>query len=161
MLFTLQRITVRHYCASDSYFVSLSVATAEKSTLHVLSSSWDGRPFGHNRHGPKVGGLCPFGGGVDGSPSNTMWPWPRPTSLPSGILIYPAILPQQAWAENCGGCAPLGEGELGPHLTVWLGPRPTSVPSCTLIHPAVWSQQAWPKIWGRLCPFGRGSSVPI
>jgi len=26
-----------------------------------LSSSWDGRPFGHNRHGPKRGGLlCPF-----------------------------------------------------------------------------------------------------
>ena len=29
----------------------------------VLSSSWDGRPFGHNRRGPKRGGCCtPFGG---------------------------------------------------------------------------------------------------
>jgi len=24
----------------------------------VLSSSWDGRPFGHNRHGPKRGEGC-------------------------------------------------------------------------------------------------------
>jgi len=22
-----------------------------------LSSSWDGRPFGHNRHAPKIGGV--------------------------------------------------------------------------------------------------------
>jgi len=28
------------------------------------SSCWDGRPFGHNRHGPKSGGCCaPFRGG--------------------------------------------------------------------------------------------------
>ena len=109
----------------------------------VLSSSRDGRPFGHNRHGPKTGGQCPFGGrswvptyhnvaraeayvstkwrldppsrlattnmgrklgrlrpfggGVAGSPSNTMWPGPRPTPLPGGILIYPAVWPQHTW----------------------------------------------------------------
>jgi len=29
----------------------------------VISSSWDGRPFGHNRHGPKSRALlCPFWG---------------------------------------------------------------------------------------------------
>jgi len=28
--------------------------------IQVLISSSDGRPFGHNRHGPKFGGLCPF-----------------------------------------------------------------------------------------------------
>ena len=32
-------------------------------TKQVLSSSWDGRPFGHNRHGPKIVGRVPFGGG--------------------------------------------------------------------------------------------------
>ena len=37
------------------------------------------------------------------------------TSLPSDILIHPAVWPQQTWAEN-GVCAPLEE-ELGPHLT--------------------------------------------
>jgi len=28
-----------------------------------------------------------------GSPSNTMWPGPRSTSVPSGILIHPTIWP--------------------------------------------------------------------
>jgi len=27
----------------------------------VLINSWDGRPFGHNRHGPKIGVCVPFG----------------------------------------------------------------------------------------------------
>jgi len=39
-----------------------------------------------------------------------------PTSIPSGILIHPAIWPQQVWVK-IGGCAPLAEWELGPHLT--------------------------------------------
>jgi len=32
-----------------------------KEGEQVLSSSWDGRPFGHNRHGPKMGGCAPLG----------------------------------------------------------------------------------------------------
>jgi len=28
------------------------------------------------------------------SPSNTMSPWSRPTSVPSGILIHPTVWPQ-------------------------------------------------------------------
>ena len=39
------------------------------------------------------GDAVPHSGG-DGSPSNTMWPGPRPTSIPSGILIHPAVWPQ-------------------------------------------------------------------
>jgi len=51
--------------------------------------------FGQNRHGPKIGwGLCPFLLGGAGSPSNTKSPGPRPTSVPSGILIHPAVWPQ-------------------------------------------------------------------
>jgi len=42
-------------------------------------ASWSMQSFGRNGYGPKLGGLCPFGGGGDGSPSNTMWPQPRPT----------------------------------------------------------------------------------
>jgi len=72
--------------------------------------------FGHNRHEPKIGGLCPFLGVGAGSPSNTMSPGPRPTSVPRGILIHPAIW-LQTWAENWGGLCPLF-GELGPHLTL-------------------------------------------
>ena len=51
------------------------------------------QPFGHNRHGPKIGGCAPLGGGA-GSPSNTMWPGPRFTSVPGGILIHLAVWPQ-------------------------------------------------------------------
>ena len=57
----------------------------------------------------------PFAGGSF-APSNTMWPGPRPTSIPSGILIRPAVWPQHAWAEN-GGCTLFGKRELGLHLT--------------------------------------------
>jgi len=44
--------------------------------------------------------------------------------------------------RKLGECAPLGEGELGPHLTqcrVGQG-LPRSVPSGILIHAAVWPQ---------------------
>jgi len=57
-------------------------------------ASWSIQPFGHNRHGPKIEGLCPFGEGGAGSASNTMWPGPRPTSVPSFILIHPTVWPQ-------------------------------------------------------------------
>jgi len=44
--------------------------------------------------GRKVGELmCPFLGGAS-SPYNTMWPGPRPTLVPSGILIHSAVWPQ-------------------------------------------------------------------
>ena len=49
---------------------------------------------GHNRHGPKIGGgyCAPFAGA--GTQFSTMWPGPRSTSVPSGVIIYPAIWPQ-------------------------------------------------------------------
>jgi len=51
-----------------------------------------------------------------------MWPGPRPISIPSGILIYPAIWPQQIWTENWGLC-PFGRGGAGsPSNTMWPGP---------------------------------------
>jgi len=39
------------------------------------------------------GAAVPLWGGA-GSPSNTVWPGSRPTSLPSGILIHPTVWPQ-------------------------------------------------------------------
>jgi len=87
---------------------------------------------------PKSGWLCPFLGGGAGTQSNTKSLWPRPTSLPSSILIHPAIWPQQIWAENWGDGLCHLRGKLGPPM--WPGPRPTSVPSCILIHPTVWPQ---------------------
>ena len=52
-------------------------------------------PFGHNRHGPKIG-VCappPFFGGGAGSPSNTRSRGLRRASIPSGILIHLAVVP--------------------------------------------------------------------
>jgi len=78
----------------------------------VASSSI--QPFGHNRHGPKIG--CAFFSRVAGSPSNIKSPGSMPTSIPNGILVHPAVWPQRTLAENWG-YAPLREGELSPHLT--------------------------------------------
>jgi len=65
------------------YWTFSAVRLRDSSSQQVLSSGWDGRQFGHNRHGPKSGGCCaPFWEG--GSPSNTVSPGPRPTSIPSG-----------------------------------------------------------------------------
>jgi len=65
----------------------------------------------------RLGVLCPplLSWGA-GTPSNTMSPGPRSTSVPSGILIHPAVWPQQIREKNWG-CAALGERELGLHLT--------------------------------------------
>jgi len=38
--------------------------------------------------------MCSFRGGGDRSPPNTMWPGPRPTCMPSFILIRPTVWPQ-------------------------------------------------------------------
>jgi len=57
---------------------------------------WSIQPFRHSRHRSKMGrGLRPLFGAVGaGSPSNTMWSGPRPTSVPSGILIHATVWPQ-------------------------------------------------------------------
>jgi len=78
-----------------------------------------------------------FGGGGAGSPSNTMSLRLRPTSLPSDILIHPAIWPQQIWAENWGLRPHLGRGAGSPCNTMSLDFRPTSLPSGILIDPAI------------------------
>jgi len=41
-------------------------------------------------------GLCPLWEGELGpqSPSNRIWPGPRPTFVPSGILFHPTVWPQ-------------------------------------------------------------------
>jgi len=98
-------------------------------------------------HGPKLWGSVPpplFEGEYvrAGCPSNTMSPGPRSTSVPSGILIDPAVWPQQTWAENWGLCPFWGE-ELGPHLTQYgrgRGLSPCRVRSFIMIHPTVLPQ---------------------
>jgi len=95
----------------------------------VASSSI--HPFGYNRHEAKT---VPLLRGVV-TPSNTTSPGPIFTSVPSGILIHAAVWPQKNIGRKLGGCAPLGEGELGPPSnTMSRRLRPTSVPSDILIH---------------------------
>jgi len=65
--------------------------------------------------GRKLGGAVPFLMGGAESPSNTKSLRPRPTNIPSGILIHPAVWPQRTWAENWG-LSPLGEGSWVPVL---------------------------------------------
>ena len=76
------------------------------------------QPFGHNRNGPKIGegALPPFGDGRAGSPSNTKSPGLRPSSIPSGILIYLAATDMGRKLD--GGCTRLGQGAGSPSNNV-------------------------------------------
>jgi len=66
-----------------------------------------------------------------------MWPGPRPTSVPSCILIHPDVWPQETWSK-IWGCAPLEEGGGFPFNTIWRRTMPTSVTNFNF----VWLQQA-------------------
>jgi len=59
----------------------------------------------------------PFLAGGAGSLSNTMSQGLRPSSIPSGILIHPAVWPQQTWAEKRGAAVPLLQGPGSPSNT--------------------------------------------
>jgi len=83
-----------------------------------------------------------------------MSPEPRPTSIPSGILLHPAVWPQQTWVK-IGGAVPLFGGAGSQANTKSPGPRPTSISSGILIHPAIWPQRSWAENWG-LCPLFLG-----
>jgi len=83
-----------------------------------------------------------------------MWPGPRPTSVPNGSLVHPAVWQQSTWAAyytdaakpmpiniKSGADVPLSVGAPGsPFNTMWPGPRPTYMPSFILMHPTVWPQ---------------------
>ena len=95
--------------------------------------------------------------GGTGSPSNTMWPGLRSTSVPSGIFIHPAVWPQYTWAENWGR-APLGGVGSPSNTTAW---AKAYLPTMCHLEPStIWPQQICAENWG-LCPFWRrGSWVP-
>ena len=83
--------------------------------------------------------------GRKGSTAVTLWgaagsPGPRSASIPSDILIHPAVWPQQTWAENWGLLCPFLGGAGSPCNTMWPGPKPTPVPSGIWIHAAIWPQ---------------------
>ena len=99
---------------------------------------------GQNRHGAKTGGCCapfargelalgrkqgaavPLSGVGSWLPCNTMRPGPRPTFVPSGILIHPDVWPQQTWAENWRGLCPFRGGGAGSQLLATIVEMPRS-----------------------------------
>jgi len=123
-------------------FTILNAQCTNHRMLQVLSSSWDGRPFGHNRHRPKTGGCARLGEGR-WVPSNTTWPGPRPTSLPSAILIH-APFGHSRHGPKIGELCPFGQAQLGPHLTQCGQGR--GLPLCQV---SAWSIQ----------PFGRSTQT--
>ena len=106
----------------------------------VVSSSI--QSFGDSRHEPKTGGYVPYRGGA-ATPCNTTLPGWRFTSVPSGILIHPAIWPQKTWAKKWAVLCPFLRGAGSPSKTMSPVLRPTSAPNGILIHPAIWPQQTW------------------
>ena len=98
----------------------------------------------------------------DRSPSNTKSPGLRPTSIPNGILMHPAISPNRNRPKIREGALPpfWGGGTGSRSNTVLPGPRPTYIPSGVLIHPAIWPQQIWAENWGAVPLWGKVRWVP-
>ena len=100
----------------DPVYTMCSMAWAEV----YFRTKWRLYPFSRLATidmGQKLGGVVmPFFLGVAGSISNTESHGPRPTSMPTGILVHPAVWQQRTSAENKILC-PFRGAELGPHLT--------------------------------------------
>jgi len=55
--------SLKSYASLDPKFsISLSYLAGRGTIKQLLISSWNGRPFGHNRHGPKNGVFVPLSG---------------------------------------------------------------------------------------------------
>jgi len=125
--------------------------------------SWSMQPFGNNRDGPKIGGLCLlFGGGELG-----------PHLAQCGLDRGPPACQVPSWSiqpfshsrhgQKIGGAlSPFWEGELGPHLIqcrLGRGLLPYQIASWS-IQPFGHSRYG-PKIGGEAVPnWGRGSWSP-
>jgi len=109
--------------------------------VHVDYTKWHLDPCSHLAATDicqKLGGSAPFGGGGAGSPSNTMWPGPRPTCMPSFILIRPTVWPQYINVTD-------RTGQTG-QTTVWYhranrftNGRPKRLNVLAFCEPAVWN----------------------
>jgi len=138
-----------------------STSWLQRRSKQELTSSWDGRPFGHNRHRPKKGGWCAPFRGDRAAPHLTQCGLGR--DLPPYQVASWSIQPfgHNRHGPKIEGAVPLWGGQLGPHLTQCrLGRRLPPLPNGIFIRPAVWPQQTWGENWGCLfwggvagCPF--------
>jgi len=103
----------------------------------VLSSSWDGRPFGDNRYGRKIGGCAPL---RELGPHLTQCGVGR--GLPSYQVVAWSIQPfsHNRHGPKIGGVSLWGQGAGSPSETMWPGSRPVFIPSFILILITVWPQ---------------------
>ena len=94
------------------------------------------------------------------SPSNAVWPWPRPTSMSSFILIdlYRRLATTDMGRKRGPRSPFLARGTWVPSNTMSLGLGPTCLPSGILIDQDMWSQHG--RKLGRLCPFRGGDQGP-
>jgi len=101
----------------------------------VASSSI--QPFGHNRHGPKIGwdGCALFPGDSCVSIEHKI-AWAEAYLHTIWHLSPSSRLATTQWPK-IGGCAPLGRKDGSPSNTMSRRPTPTSVPISILIHAAV------------------------
>ena len=85
----------RHGHLSQSWDTRLVQCGLGRGLLLYQAASSSIQPFGHSRHGPKIGwGGCALIPGVAGFTSNTMSRTPRAAFVPSGVLIRAAVWPQ-------------------------------------------------------------------
>jgi len=101
---------------------------------------------GHNRHGPKKGGVLPLSRGGAGSPSNNV----AEVFFRSKWNLHPSShLTTIAIGRKFRAMPHFGKGQLGsPCNTMSFGLRSTSPPSGILIYLAIWPQQIWAENWG-------------
>jgi len=85
-----------------------------RSSLYVCPLHFEAQKSAN--FAPQLGNGATLNFGGSDSTSNTMSPGPRLTSVPSGILIHPAVWPQRTWAENWGQCPFFFGGGALPHL---------------------------------------------
>ena len=115
----------------------------------VLPPVWPQRTLAEN-----WGAAVPLYGRRAWFPSKTISRRPRPTSVPSGILIIIPFGHNRHGPKIAeGSLPPFREGGAGsPSNTMSSGLRPTSVPSSILIHVAVRPQKTWTENWGGAPP---------
>jgi len=114
---------------------------------------WSIQPFGHNRHQPKIGGVPPFLGTREWAGSHPTRA--GPTYNAKCYLDPSSRLAAVDMGRRLGGCAPLEEGELGPHLTQCGQGR--DLPACQVSsssiqpfgHSAPTSQTGQTMVWWR------------
>jgi len=131
---------IQHSLGSMQLNVELPELDSKNNKSSAVAEMGD---RGHNRHGPKRGGLlcsfCEGWEGVAGSPSNSV-AWAE-AYLPTKWHLDPSShLSTTGMGQKLGAPPPFGGGGAGSSNTIWPGLRPTCMPSFILIHPTIWPQ---------------------